>query len=195
MHSLGITVTFNIVNLLKVHSWYNEGMKPCVYSKRRYDSFKTGWHRSGFNISYKRNPSRKISVITKAIDEVKNEDLRLELFKRIKVLYTLTFSYTFGYDNDVVFFSHFTPYSFTDCERHLARISSMHEYKKHLRIDILWKSLGNNPWYMLTITNKIKTYLGSQDEAILLKKSNAAREMMRKKMERIEAFTTKYKGT
>ena len=41
---------------------------------------------------------------------------------------------------------------------------------------------------MLTITNKIKTYLGSQDESILLKKSNAAREMMRKKMERIVAL-------
>lgn len=104
-------------------------MKPCVYSKRRYDSIGTGWHRSGYNISYKRNSSRKISIITKAIDEVKNDDLRSELFKRIKVLYTLTFSYTFGYDNDIVFFSHFTPYTFTDCERHLARISSKQDYK------------------------------------------------------------------
>ena len=41
---------------------------------------------------------------------------------------------------------------------------------------------------MLTITNKIKTYLGSQDEAILLKKSNAARTMMKQKMQRIDAL-------
>lgn len=149
---------------------------------------KQGWHRNGFNISYKRNSSRKTSVITKAIDEIKNEDLKSELYKRIKVLHTLTFSYTFGYDNDIVYFAHFTPYTFTDWEKYLARITSQNEYKKYLRVDILCKSLSNNPWYMLTITNKIKTYLGSQDEALLLKKSNAARQMMRKKMERIEAL-------
>jgi hypothetical protein len=46
---------------------------------------------------------------------------------------------------------------------------------------------------MLTITNKIRTYLGSQDEAILLKKSNAARTMMKKKMDRIEALQSNLK--
>ena len=89
-------------------------MKPCVYSKRKEEADKTLWHRGGFNISYKRNSSRKTSIITKAIDEIKNEDLRREFYKRMKVLYTLTFSYTFEYDNDVVFFAHFYPYTFTD---------------------------------------------------------------------------------
>ena len=47
---------------------------------------------------------------------------------------------------------------------------------------------------MLTITNNIKTYLGSQDEAILLKKSNAARSMMKRKMQRIEALQQNVKS-
>ena len=124
-----MTIKFNILNLLKVDSWYNEGMKPCVYSKRREESDKIAWQRGGFNISYKRNSSRKTSIITKAIDEIKNEDLRREFYKRMKVLYTLTFSYTFEYDNDIVFFAHFYPYTFTDCEQYLARISSKDEFK------------------------------------------------------------------
>ena len=40
----------------------------------------------------------------------------------------------------------------------------------------------------------MRTYLGSQDEAILLKKSNAAREMMKKKMDRIEALQSHLKS-
>lgn len=106
--------------------------------------------------------------------------MRTEFYKRIKVLHTLTFSYTFEYEDDIVFFSHFFPYTFTDLEKYLATITSEQQYRKFLRVDILCKSLSNNPCYALTITNKIKTYLGSQDEAILLKKSNAARTMMKK---------------
>lgn len=118
----------------------------------------------------------------------------MEFYKRMKVLHTLTFSYTFEYENDIVFFSHFFPYTFTDLERYLAKITSQEKYRKFLRIDILCKSLSNNPCYTLTITNKMRTYLGSQDEAILLKKSNAAREMMKKKMDRIEALQSHLKS-
>lgn len=128
----------------------------------------------------------KTAIITKAIDEISNDDLKRELYKRMKTLYTLTFNYTFEHDNDIVFFAHFYPYTFTDLEKYLAQVTTQEEYKKFLRVDILCKSLSNNPVYMLTITNKIKTYLGSQDEAMLLKKSNAARAMMKKKMQRYE---------
>lgn len=162
-------MTFNIINLLKVDSSYNEGMKPWIYSKRQEEAIGTKWHRGGFDISYRKNATKKTSIITKAIDEISNEDLKKELYKRIKVLHTLTFRYTFEHENDTVFFAHFYPYTFTDLEKYLARTTAIDEHKKILRVDILCKSLSNNPWYMLTITNKIKTYLGSQDEAMLLK--------------------------
>lgn len=63
--------------------------------------------------------------------------LNKELYKRIKVLYTLTFKYTFVYDNDIVFFSHFYPYTFTDLEKYLAKLTAQDEFKKILRVDIL----------------------------------------------------------
>lgn len=87
----------------------------------------------------------------------------------MKTLYTLTFKFTFMYDDDIVFFAHFYPYTFTDLEKYLAKTTAQDEFRKYLRVDILCKTLSGNPCYMLTITNKIKTYLGSQDEAMLLK--------------------------
>ena len=52
--NLGASVTFNIINLLKVDSLYNEGMKPCVYSKRLEEEMGTKWHRGGYDISYRK---------------------------------------------------------------------------------------------------------------------------------------------
>ena len=174
-----MSIQFNIINLLKVDSCYNDGMKPCIYSKRQEEELGVKWHRDGYDICYRKNPTKKTSIITKAIDEINNDDLKKELYERIKVLHTLSFKYTFKYDNDTVFFSHFYPYTFTDLEKYLAKATSIDDNKKIMRVDILCKSLSNNPCYMLTITNKIKTYLGSQDEAMLLKKSNAGRAMMK----------------
>ena len=48
------------------------------------------------------------------IDEVMNDEFKKEMYKRSKTLYTLSFSYEFKYDNDVVFFAHFIPYTFSD---------------------------------------------------------------------------------
>jgi hypothetical protein len=121
---------------LKVDSSYNEGMKPCVYSKRQEESIGTKWQRGGFDISYRKN-TQKTSIITKAIDEVSNEELKKELYKRIKVLHTLTFKYTFMYENDIVFFAHFYPYTFTDLEKYLAISTAIDENKKVMRVDIL----------------------------------------------------------
>jgi hypothetical protein len=68
---------------------------------------------------------------------VSNEELKKELYKRIKVLHTLTFKYTFVYENDIVFFAHFYPYTFTDLEKYLAKTTALDENKKIMRVDIL----------------------------------------------------------
>ena len=56
-----------------------------------------------------------------------------------------------------------------------------------MRIDNLCDTLGGNPCYILTITANIKTYLSSEDEQQLLKKSDAARAMLKKKLDIYEA--------
>lgn len=59
-----------------------------------------------------------------------------------RVHYILSFSYTFEYDNDVVFFSHFYPYSYADLKNTLVScMNDSHAYK-HLRVDSLCKTLA-----------------------------------------------------
>jgi hypothetical protein len=48
----GQTIKLTIANLLKVDSLYNEGMRVCVFSEKKYYVSKIGWHRAGFDISY-----------------------------------------------------------------------------------------------------------------------------------------------
>lgn len=50
---------FNIVNLMKPDSNYNQGMKPLIYSVKEAEQSQIGWQRDGFNIAYYQNARRK----------------------------------------------------------------------------------------------------------------------------------------
>ena len=91
-HSLQGTFAFNIVNLMKYDSLYNEGLLPLVKSDRDGD----GWKRGGFAVAYYQNGTRKS--------------------------YTLSFSYTFEHLNDTVYFAHSVPYTFTDLCKYLDNV-------------------------------------------------------------------------
>ena len=109
----GQRVKFNLINLMKIDSAYNEGMKPCVFSVKESENFGRSWFRGGEEIEYHKNENYSINVFTKAIDEVEgNEDIKRELYKRSKSLYTLSFTYEFLHDDDTCFFAHFFPYTF-----------------------------------------------------------------------------------
>lgn len=45
-----------------------------------------------------------------------------EVEEKTRIHYSLTFSYTFEFDNDIVFFSHFYPYTHRDLKNSLATI-------------------------------------------------------------------------
>lgn len=56
------TYKFNIVNLVKPESSYNQGMKPLIYSKKESemnDGKGIGWYRDGQNIVYYQNSLKK----------------------------------------------------------------------------------------------------------------------------------------
>jgi hypothetical protein len=55
-----VTYKFNIINLIKPESSYNQGMKPLVYSKREADyESGIGWQRDCENICYFQNAMKK----------------------------------------------------------------------------------------------------------------------------------------
>lgn len=56
------TYRFNIVNLMKPDSNYNQGMKPLIYSVKKAEQTQMGWHRDGFNIAYYQSSRKKKQV-------------------------------------------------------------------------------------------------------------------------------------
>ena len=54
-------------------------------------------------------------------------------------------------------------------------------------MDSLCKTLAGNQCFVLTITQNVNTYLTSEDEQSLFKKSDAARTLIKRKLEIYEA--------
>ena len=74
-------------------------------------------------------------------------------------LNSLSFSYTFEYDNDIVFFSYFQPYTLTDLEDLLFMLKSKfpeEHLNSILKINKMCETMAGNPCYLLTITSDVK---------------------------------------
>lgn len=100
---MGHSVKFNILNYSKGDSMFNYGMKIAIYSQKKADNAGVGWHRGGTDISYFKNNIRKDYIYT-------------------KYFYTATFTHTFEYDDDTVFFSYSYPYTLTDLRNDMMTI-------------------------------------------------------------------------
>lgn len=79
-------------------------MKVSLYSDLIEQNEGIGWHKDGYNIKYYQNGIRK------GIDCLNS------------FYYTLTFTYTFKYDQDTVFFAYSVPYTYTDLRNDLQLI-------------------------------------------------------------------------
>ena len=88
---------FNIINMVKPTSVYNEGMRPLQYSCIQA-SKGIGWVRCGDRIAYYQNGLRR---------------------QKGANYYTLTFTVTFDHDCDEVYFSHCYPYTYSDLQMDL----------------------------------------------------------------------------
>ena len=92
----GVKVKFNMVNLSKNDSLYNEGMKILCFSTNSKRDSGLGWHRTGTDISYYPNTFKK-------------ENVRMPRFYS-----TFTFTYEYTSSNDTVYFAHCFPYTYSD---------------------------------------------------------------------------------
>ena len=133
-------VKFNIVNLGKPDSLYNNGMRPLMYSQ--CDATEgTGWQRKGEKIVYYCN---KTAAPTQKGREA----------NRSRSFYTLTFTHTFGHSNDVCFFAMCYPYTFSDLQHYLYKLQLDEKRRFTFRRELLCRTLANNECTMLTITNQ-----------------------------------------
>ena len=75
--------------------------------------------------------------------------------------YTLTWSATFKHDNDIIYFAHCYPYTYTDLCRYLDALESDPKKKNRMRRRTMCQTLAKNNVDVLTITS-----LNSDPESI-----------------------------
>ena len=130
------SVTFRICNLKKYDPLYDLGMKPSLWSCRSKEFDNHEWHRGGTCISYLRNS---------------------------KEGFTLTFTYSFKYPDDTVYFAYATPYSYTDLSLYLQMVKQSHS--DIVRLSQLCETNEKRECQFLTITESVRDYLEGGAEA------------------------------
>lgn len=132
----GQQVSFVIRNFSKAESLYNEGMRPLIYSAKS----KKGWQRCGTEIAYF-NSSNNTSSTPK-------KDNTSYAYN-----YIMHFNHIFEFSDDICYFAYCVPYTYTDLQVYLNKLSSDPLKSKYLRRSILCKTNAGNICDMLTITN------------------------------------------
>lgn len=128
--------------MIKPKSLYNEGMKVLCYSEKKQDIAETdsevqkGWHRTGEDLSYSQNNYKK--------EHQTNSQ---------RCYYTFTFTHTFEYDDDVVYFAYSVPYTYSELVNYLDGISKLK--LSYVSRNLLCRTLAGNKCEYLTITNRL----------------------------------------
>lgn len=110
-------------------------MKVSVYSDKKSEEEKIGWHKDGEDIRYFQNGIRK------------------DVTYYSKSYYTATFTYTFQYNEDIVYFAYSTPYTYSDLRNDLAAIETDPNRSKLVKKKTLCRTLSGEPCEVLTITS------------------------------------------
>lgn len=125
---------FNIINMVKPTSVYNEGMRPLMYSVVDASLRGIGWVRGqSHSIAYYQNGIRRKD-------------------KSGTNYYTLTFTVSFEHDCDLVYFSHCYPYSYTDLQNDLKIYENDPSMAERFRRRKLCDTLAGNVCDLITIT-------------------------------------------
>ena len=96
---------FNILNFSKPDSLFNYGMKVTMYSQRKSENEKIGWYKGCTEITYYSNGIKKDPA-------------------SVKTYYSLSFSHTFEYSDDELFFAFCYPYTYSDLQEDIKAIES-----------------------------------------------------------------------
>ena len=118
--------------MMKPDSLYNHGMRPLLYSEIDSRKYGRGWTRSGNDVCYYQNSMKR---------------------KNAGYYYKMTFSISFSYDNDIIYFAHGYPYTYTDLCRHLQVIEADPRKKNRVKKRTLCQTLAGNDCEMLVVTN------------------------------------------
>lgn len=108
----GLPYHFLVSNFTKSSSQFERGMQPVVLSERLYRTLGVGWCRAGREISYQHNHTL-LSPAGAGAAERGAEALQQSQGGLLGAYYSLSFTLTFPFTNDVVYIAYSYPYTFT----------------------------------------------------------------------------------
>ncbi|TPX35801.1 hypothetical protein SmJEL517_g01991 [Synchytrium microbalum] len=120
---------FSIVNFMKKKTLYSKGMRPLGYSSK-----KRRWSRIGSDVRYVEN------VEARSLGALPGR------------LWCLEFSFVFPDDDDVFYFAHCYPYTYSYLQQTLSGILSHPVQSLHVRHTVVGRTIAGNNLDMLTIT-------------------------------------------
>lgn len=143
-----VSYKFNILNLSKPGSQFNNGMQPVVYSLAN-----PIWQRSGdsvfyikYNYNNYRNHYRKSDI---------NGDCPLDANGNVSETNTyasLFFTMSFKTSDDTYYIAYHYPYTYSELQRFLHRLNRNPTFHSRCRRSTLCQTLGGNQCPLLTIT-------------------------------------------
>lgn len=126
----GVSYRFTITNLLKVSSLYTQGQLPLLYSEKKAQALRIGWHRTGQDVVYYHNGQYHLD----------------------QPCFSLSWTLCFPYDQDTCYLAHCYPYTYTDLRAYLSVIEGDSGLAPFCRVRSLCRSLAGNPVPILTVS-------------------------------------------
>lgn len=146
------TVKFSIMNITKNPHFYKQGMKPMIFSEKDNNAIYTSWVCRVENVNLTKSSgyfgrpqgNRYISLNSQA----KENDQQYNFSYHV-----LSFTHTFKYDDDRVYFAFNKPYSYTYLNRALSKFVTKIPNDIFYKKEILCHSLAGVPVHMLIISD------------------------------------------
>ena len=131
-----VKIKFNIVNLTKPDSIFNQGMKPVIYSVNSASKGQ-GWIRSGTDICYFGNPFVRSNSAGEGV----------------ACYFTLTFTLEFTDPTDTTLIAYSVPFTYSDCRAHIRQLVNRPNSRDILRVGKLCQTVFGLDCDLLVITN------------------------------------------
>lgn len=135
-----VTYRFNILNMEKPSSTFNEGQRPLIFSEKRFTWSNFGWLRAGHDICYFKNSLKRVNIGRKRKDGGSG-------------YYTLSFSLRCPHDDDRVYIANCYPYSYSDLIGYLRKLGERRGTEDYLMAQSLCITQSGNLTPLLTVTS------------------------------------------
>jgi hypothetical protein len=133
----GVHYRLNIINMQKIHSLYESGLRPLLYSQKLAAHEGVGWRRTGTDVCYYANFYPR----------------PVRAGRPARTYHTLTLTVSFPHADDSCFLAHCYPYTYTDLQRDLRALTDDPRRGKLVCRQTLCTTLAGNRCDVLTITN------------------------------------------